>query len=313
MPAAPRGWSGGLGQFCGPVSMPVARPDARVAEDWGGLAGCPRVGSFWDTWLVPGQDVVGDEVRQFAEELKQRLLQGRFRHVKAFADRPELTGVGRSTVYEALRGLRVPSDVTVAALLSRVAEAEPQEIGDWLERRARLADEAALATHPPLIDPPPPSLTPPGSGVPQPWSTGRFRRLTAAVLVAAGVVAGVGGTLLVEQLLPTPKAMTAGSCSPSPDLRSGAVAARTANTQGEGVYAYTGPDGRCRSGFLGEQMPISVVCQVLHGKDITDTYRNAVRRWTVWDKLSSGAYVPDLYTDLPKGTTPTLVDGLPAC
>jgi len=258
------------------------------------------------------QDAVVDEVRQFAEDLKKRLLQGRFRHVKAFADRPELTGVGRSTVYDALRGLRLPSDVTVAGLLSSVAQADQEEIGGWLQRRARLADLAALTA-----DPAPPTdphlVAPPLKDTSERASRGRFRRGAAAVLVAAGVMVGVGGTLLVEQMLPSPSSATAGSCSPAPDLRGGAVAARTANTQGEGVYAYTGPDGRCRSGFLGEQSRISVVCQVLHGKDITDTYRNAVRRWAVWDKLSSGAYVPDLYTDLPKGNTPTLVDGLPAC
>lgn len=260
---------------------------------------------------MPGQDAVVDEIRQFAEDLKKRLLQGRFRHVKAFTDRPELTGVGRSTVYDALRGLRLPSDVTVAGLLSTVAQADQEEIGDWLRRRARLADLAAVTADPPPTTPHLPA--PPGKDTWERASTGRFRRGAAAVLVAAGVVVGAGGTLLVEQLLPSPRPATAGSYSPAADLRGGAVAARTANTQGEGVYVYTGPDGRCRSGFLGEQMQISVVCQVLHGKDITDTYRNAVRRWAVWDKLSSGAYVPDLYTDLPKGNTPTLVDGLPAC
>jgi hypothetical protein len=33
----------------------------------------------------------------------------------------------------------------------------------------------------------------------------------------------------------------------------------------------------------------------------------------VWDKLASGAYVADLYVDLPKGAQPALVDQLPAC
>lgn len=79
------------------------------------------MGGPGNTRAVPSEDAVVDEVRQFADSLKKRLLQGRFRHVKAFADRPELTGVGRSTVYDALRGLRLPSDVTVAALLSTVA------------------------------------------------------------------------------------------------------------------------------------------------------------------------------------------------
>lgn len=252
-----------------------------------------------------------DEVCRFAEDLKKRLLQGRFRHVKAFADRPELTGVGRSTVYDALRSLRLPSDVTVAGLLSSVAQADPEEISAWLQRRAELADSAVLTA-----DSAAPTdlhlVAPAAENIPELTSRNRLRRGLAAALVAAGVVVGVGGTLLVEKLLP-PSSATAGSCAPAPDLRGGAVAARTANTQGEGVYAYSGPDGRCRSGFLGEQSQISVVCQVLHGKDITDTYRNAVRRWAVWDKLSSGAYVPDLYTDLPKGNTPKLVDGLSAC
>lgn len=100
---------------------------------------------------MPLQDAVVDEVRQFAGDLKKRLLEGRFRHVKAFADRPELTGVGRSTVYDALRGLRLPSDVTVAGLLSSVAQADQEEISGWLQRRA---DLAALTADPaPPTDP----------------------------------------------------------------------------------------------------------------------------------------------------------------
>jgi hypothetical protein len=33
----------------------------------------------------------------------------------------------------------------------------------------------------------------------------------------------------------------------------------------------------------------------------------------VWDKLGSGAYISDLYTDLPKAAQPELVAGLPSC
>jgi hypothetical protein len=58
---------------------------------------------------------------------------------------------------------------------------------------------------------------------------------------------------------------------------------------------------------------VNVVCQDLHGPMISGTYSGSVLDWPVWDKLSSGAFVPDLYVSLPKGARPALVAHLPAC
>lgn len=259
-----------------------------------------------------------DQIRQFAEELKKRLLEcGRFRHVKAFADQPEFTGVSRSTVYDALGGRRLPSESTVVQLLRTVAVVDDEELAEWVDRRAVLAGLAAGSDRPEPVAPvvaTEPTATGPTDlpvAIPAPGTTRAGWRGRAALLIAAGVVLGTIGTLGVQHLTSTAGASE--SCTPAPDLRPGAVAAHTTNTQGEGVYAYLAANGGCRTGFLTDGTSISVVCQVLGGKDITDTYRNAVRDWAVWDKLSSGAFVPDLYTDLPKGRSAQLVDGLPAC
>ena len=57
-----------------------------------------------------------------------------------------------------------------------------------------------------------------------------------------------------------------------------------------------------------------VVCQERHGRLATDTkYHNRQTSSTVWDKLTNGYYISDIYTTLPKvsGDDPPL--GIPRC
>ena len=268
----------------------------------------------WDTDGVVGEG--RNEIRWFAEELRQRLLRGRYRHVKAFADRPELTGVGRSTAYDALAGRRLPTEATLASLLRAVVQSTDDEIASWLEKRADVVELLAQAekeAEPAVADSDVasddrPTPAPPGRVVRGPaWTW-----LIVAALV--GVVVGVGSTVLVQHLGQRSATQVASPpCGISADLRTHSVSARIAHTQGEGVYTFGAANIVCRAGFAPDQADISVVCQVLAGYLMTDTLQGAIRQGPVWDKLSSGAYVPDLYTDLPKSTKPALVSGLPAC
>jgi predicted DNA-binding transcriptional regulator AlpA len=244
-----------------------------------------------------------DSVESFGQDLKNRLLDGRYRTVKSFASNPRLTGVSRSTVYAAVGGVRLPTEPTIRKLLGSVVGADESETTPWLARRTEL--EQTCATD--LADEPGPRSA-----------------------KARGAVLGIGGLVLVFGVLATVSALTrapagapqAGAatpatsgppCRPLADLRAHSVPARIANTDGQGVYARIEPQEDCHTAFLPERTDVMVVCQDLHGPVITDLYAGTVRNWAVWDKLASGAYVADLYVDLPKGAQPALVDQLPAC
>ncbi len=82
-----------------------------------------------------------DTAARFAADLKRRLLTGRFRTVKSFANNPKITGLSRSTVYSAFSGTRLPTEPTVLSLLTAMAGTTEAEVRTWLERRTRLADE----------------------------------------------------------------------------------------------------------------------------------------------------------------------------
>jgi hypothetical protein len=239
----------------------------------------------------------GDSTEKFAKDLKARLLSGRFRTVKSFANSHTVTGLSRTTVYSAISGTRIPTEATVRNLLCAVADADDAEVCSWLERLSAL-DRGA--------DP----VVPHSSVVP----TGRTRLVYVGLAVATAVVAV---TLLVRQS-GSPSAAPATStspqaCTPLADLRTHQVSARVANTQGQGTFPRIQPQQNCHTGFLAEKDQVTVVCQDLHGPTVTDVYEGVVRDWSVWDKLASGAYVSDLYLDLPKNAQPALVAGLPSC
>ena len=257
----------------------------------------------------PVPETSEDSVSAFARDLKDRLLAGRYRTVKAFAGDHTLTGLSRSTVYSAIGGARLPTAATTAKLLSAVTAAEEAEIQLWLDRRS-------------VLD------IPPGDRRSQdPASTSKPRRTVSvyhAVVAAVGLVVLTNGLTVAMTLAwarhqnsvpasPIAHAATNQPCSPVADLRPYQVVAHVANTQGQGAYARLTPQDHCHTGFLPEADAVTVVCQDLNGPTITDLYAGKSRDWPVWDKLGSGAYIPDLYLDLPKGPRPGLVDQLPAC
>jgi hypothetical protein len=244
-----------------------------------------------------------DSVESFGRDLKNRLLDGRYRTVKSFANNHRLTSVSRSTAYAAISGVRLPTEPTVRKLLGSVVGAEESELGPWLARRTALEQVCATG----LINEP----------------VARPARTRTAVLGVGGLVFVLGVLVTAAALARRPvtvpqtavaaPATTRPVCAPLADLREYRVPAQVANTEGEGVYARIEPQENCHTGFLSERADVLVVCQDLHGPVITDIYAGTVRDWPVWDKLISGAYVADLYVDLPKGPRPALVERLPAC
>lgn len=255
---------------------------------------------------LPAQSAA-DSVATFARDLKQVLLSGNYRSIKSIAGAHKQTGMSRSTVYSAVSGTRLPSESTIRGLLSSVTDVSDDEIQRWLDRCARLATPASLV----LTDPSdrPPRTRPQG-----------YRYVTSIAAGLSGAAVGAITTILIVQptrpatsAAATPSAPPTQLCTPLADLRTYQVPAHVANTQGQGVFARLQPQQNCHTSFLSEGTPVTVVCQDLHGPTITDTYGSAVRDWPVWDKLGSGAYVPDLYVDLPKEAKPGLVAQLPAC
>lgn len=239
-----------------------------------------------------------DAVAAFGRDLKERLLNGRYRSVTAFADNYALTGVSRSTAYAAVSGARLPTETTTRKLLRMVVGADEQEIADWIARRAEV--EAG----------------PSGPDQAPAAPAQRMVRTRDAVVLAAVVAVVSAATSAAVTVTATKTPQNAGvqnDCTPQADLRPHQVVAHVANTQGQGVYARLSPHVGCHTGFLPERDNVTVACQDLHGPVITDFYDGTIRHWPVWDKLSSGAYVPDLYLDLPKQPQPALVDGIPAC
>jgi hypothetical protein len=99
-----------------------------------------------------------------------------------------------------------------------------------------------------------------------------------------------------------------------------AATATIVNTGVEGAtLAYPGPDdspgSKVSSGGFREGQSVEIICQVPDGRLISDdAYPGGPASSSVWDRVqSTGAplYVPDIYTDLPKGEVPPV--GVPIC
>jgi hypothetical protein len=94
------------------------------------------------------------------------------------------------------------------------------------------------------------------------------------------------------------------------------VFTRIVNSGSDGVYTYPQPrrDARYPDGHLDGTL-VQVVCQERDGESVQD--RDPVagqpERWPVWNRLTTGRWIPDMWTDLPKVPGPTPPYGLPRC
>jgi hypothetical protein len=55
---------------------------------------------------------------------------------------------------------------------------------------------------------------------------------------------------------------------------------------------------------LQEGSEIHIDCQVVDGQPLTDYVGDVKMTWPVWDRLTTGIWIPDLYTQLPKDWLP---------
>lgn len=83
--------------------------------------------------------------------------------------------------------------------------------------------------------------------------------------------------------------------------------------QNLGVFRFRTPDipGDTDKATYHEGTAVSIVCQARHRRQVSDP--TSGKASPVWNRLTDGYWIPDLYTDLPKvsGETPPL--GIPPC
>jgi hypothetical protein len=137
-----------------------------------------------------------------------------------------------------------------------------------------------------------------------------------AVLLAAGVLIGAVATVLSMQLTASDSPSSNAAQTPPPPVRLATVQ----HTEGKGLKTYFGPGNTYPEGRNPPSYPegdvIAVVCQERNGQEIYDPEGDPSRYqkpWPVWNKLSNGLWVSDLYTDLPKVPGDTPPDGIPRC
>jgi hypothetical protein len=162
-----------------------------------------------------------------------------------------------------------------------VAEPEEADAGDCPDPASRPAPERSTSRRPVL-------------------------RILAAMVGFAAVVATVGFSVNRWQSPPPPPRVT--------EWRTNIVGTWSQQFQQHlGVFRYRTPDiaGDTDKGTYNEGTTVSIVCQARHRRLVSDPTTG--KSSAVWNKLSDGHWIPDLYTDLPKisGETPPLT--IPPC
>jgi hypothetical protein len=143
----------------------------------------------------------------------------------------------------------------------------------------------------------------------------RLRGRTVAAVASGVLIASVAiGWAITGHNNPSRGAPPPPSSSPSVRVWQATIVNTWSDKQSKdvGVYRYKSP---LRAewelpGYLGGNV-VSIVCQHRKGRTIRDA--RTQQSSAVWDQTVDGAWVPDLYTDLPKvpGNEPPL--GIPAC
>jgi hypothetical protein len=274
--------------------------------------------------------VHGDTVERLHQDLRDRLTADAGLTWDGVA---EATKTPKSTVRDRLmvkaarrRPIKLVGLDDLTTWLARVG-ADKAEIDEWVRRRENLlrAQFGSVAEPDPVADDPDRTA---GDDDRRPSTPRRvFLGAGAIVVFAAGVLVGV---VIGRATAPSP-ATDAGSGSPATtaapgvraegtpcgrlplDLRDGAVPAKVGDTGGRGVTMYGGPGNTfCQAGALSEGREIRVVCLEPDGQPITDEFGGTIVTSTVWAKLSSGGFIPHVYTTLPPSDG-QLVAGLSRC
>ena len=205
---------------------------------------------------------------------------------------PDRGAIGRDNLEKRLRAAGVPQ----------------QECTEWLARRESLAPQLGSVEQTPVR---------PRFSVPAGFWAG----------LGAGLVLGGLGVWLALSAFGDPGetaggGAAAGSAPPSEeqcgglefDLRPISVTAHVGDTSGRGARLFGEPRrDACRAGAVSEGRELRLVCLELNGGAVDEEVDGTPVRTTAWAKMTSGAWILALYTDLPFTDGDHLVGDLPAC
>ena len=159
---------------------------------------------------------------------------------------------------------------------------------------------------PDLVLVPVPVIAPEPADVPRPAAPSRGPRRRRAVTLVLSLVVLLAVAAVVVAVRTWPR--THDGNRPNAWQTTIRNTWSTAKGRDVGVITSSDPTRPRRDGpayFLGTS--VRVVCQDRRGYPVTDASQG--RTSAVWDKLDSGFWISDLYTDLPKDPPP----GLPTC
>jgi hypothetical protein len=163
------------------------------------------------------------------------------------------------------------------------------------------------------------------------------KRTRTGVIVAAAITVGGGVVVALINMLggqktsppppsssvttPVTTSVTTSAATPTTTWDGTGVETVVTNTWEEsvgrlvGVYFYPSLHNNLnKERGVDEGTKVRVICQERHGRRVTDTpYNGRQTESTVWDKLSNGMFISDIYTQLPKVDGDTPPDGLPKC
>jgi hypothetical protein len=136
-------------------------------------------------------------------------------------------------------------------------------------------------------------------------------------LAKMAAIATIVGTGIAIAAFTHPGASASDHVPPAAGPASAApVYARIVNSGSDGVYTYPGPSRGAHfpDGYF-DGTVVGVVCQDRDGEAVRDRDPVAGQpaSWAVWDKLTTGRWIPDMWTSLPKNPGETPPDNLPSC
>ena len=139
------------------------------------------------------------------------------------------------------------------------------------------------------------------------------------VLTKMAAVATIIGTVIAIVALARSSAQHGPTVQPSFGATAPAVApvyARIVHSGSDGVFTYPQPrrGSHYPDGYL-DGTVVAVACQERHGETVRDRdpAPGQPSQWAVWDRLTTGRWIPDRWTDLPKEPGDTPPNNLPSC
>jgi len=138
------------------------------------------------------------------------------------------------------------------------------------------------------------------------------------VLGTIAAVATIIGTIIAIMAFTRPG--SGAEPVPQPSFSAASAAAtvftRIVNAGADGVYTYPQPQrgSHYPDGYL-DGTVVGVVCQERQGQAVEDhdPAPGQPASWPVWDRLTTGRWIPDMWTSLPKTPGATPPNGLAVC